>query len=47
MNTDNIVGGAVGILTLKVAGDLLTKGKKSGKQSSKKSGSVAFSKIKW
>ena len=43
MNTDNIVGGAVGILTLKVAGDLLTKGKKSGK----KSGKISFSKIKW
>lgn len=43
MSTDNIIGATVGVMTLKVAGDLMTKGKKS----SKKTGKIKFNKIKW
>jgi hypothetical protein len=44
VDSQGIVGATVGVLTLKVAGDLITKGKKSGKKSG---GKVKFSKVKF
>lgn len=43
MSTDGIIGATVGVMALKVAGDLM----KTSRKSSKQSGKVAFSKIKW
>lgn len=50
MSTDGIIGATVGIMTLKIAGDIMANSRKSGKKSSKKGSKksgVAFSKIKW
>lgn len=43
MNTDSIISAGVGILTLKVVGDIVSKKSKSAK----KAGKVNFDKIKW
>lgn len=44
VDAQGIVGAGVGVLTLKVAGDLITKGKKAGK---KAGGKIKFSKVKF
>lgn len=45
-STDTIIGGAVGILTLKAVGGMLSSGMKSGGKSCS-GGKVKMMKIKW